>query len=687
MTEYVRVNKNYLSCLLPLTACVIWTCAAWAQDSMIEFGANSSHLAFDGKCSDPRFVYKSPEDGGNIATEVLAMFQDAADCKEAFKSESVELRRPEDILGARFEIGDDDSDLAGNEVCNDPRFVADPRHPKAVVPKPEAREHDKSDCFDDHLARLVWPRDQDSGPTKGIAFGDDSGQWDEDSECDDPRFWGVDVADTYEDGNVLKDATDCRNAVRKGTAHLVSTEFLRKKNLLTDDQELGDDSGEWAFDGECDDPRFKGVGVAATVAAGNALESDATDCGRALLDGMAEIRTIEIFEVGDDAGAWAGNDVCNDPRFVTDPRRPVTDEAIAIAKAKAKGHDAGDCINDYLARLVWPTDQDPGPTQGIAFGDDSGKWAFDGECDDPRFWGGGVADTAEAGNVLKDANDCRDAVRKGSAHLVSTKFLEERLRDVLPKDQKLGDDSSEWAFDGECDDPRFDGVGVADTVLVGDILKDATDCGRALLDGRARVRTITILEIGDDAGEWAGNGVCNDPRFVTDPRRPLTDEAIANANGHDAGDCFNDYLARLVWPTDQNPGPTRDIAFGDDSGDGAFDGDCDDPRFAGEGVAETAEAGNVLNDATDCRDAVRKGSARLESSEFLQDRLGEGLPEGMDLGDDSGEWAFDGECDDPRFKGEGVADTVAAGNALKDATDCGRALLFGSAEIIRPLDQ
>ncbi len=45
----------------------------------------------------------------------------------------------------------------------------------------------------------------------------------------------------------------------------------------------------------------------------------------------------------------------------------------------------------------------------------------------------------------------------------------------------FGDDSSEWANDGECDDPRFEGDGVASILLDSDLYRDATDC-RSLYD-------------------------------------------------------------------------------------------------------------------------------------------------------------------------------------------------------------
>jgi hypothetical protein len=78
----------------------------------------------------------------------------------------------------------------------------------------------------------------------------------------------------------------------------------------------------------------------------------------------------------------------------------------------------------------------------------------------------------------------------------------------------FGDNTSRWADDGECDDPRFEGAGAADTLLEVDRGHDAADCrtlfiaGRITLrDGGARERTHRgRLEIGDQtlsSGEYA----------------------------------------------------------------------------------------------------------------------------------------------------------------------------------------
>ena len=53
----------------------------------------------------------------------------------------------------------------------------------------------------------------------------------------------------------------------------------------------------------------------------------------------------------------------------------------------------------------------------------------------------------------------------------------------------FGDDSSTWSNDGECDDPRFEGPGMTNTVLLDeDILSDATDCLTAYQAGRLTLR-------------------------------------------------------------------------------------------------------------------------------------------------------------------------------------------------------
>jgi len=170
----------------------------------------------------------------------------------------------------------------------------------------------------------------------------------------------------------------------------------------------------------------------------------------------------------------------------------------------------------------------------------------------------------------------------------------------------FGDDESAWAMDGECDDPRFQGDGVADTLMDGDRFHDATDCRLLFNQGRITLRT---------SGQ--------------------------------AG-----------------------IEFGDDESSWAEDGECDDPRFEGEGVASTLLEEDSFHDATDCRDLFNVGQVRLRDEYASDSPSSADFSASGEWGDDSSEWANDGECDDPRFQGEGAAETLVDEDVYRDATDC-----------------
>jgi hypothetical protein len=55
----------------------------------------------------------------------------------------------------------------------------------------------------------------------------------------------------------------------------------------------------------------------------------------------------------------------------------------------------------------------------------------------------------------------------------------------------FGDDDSRWARDGECDDPRFEGDGMAATLLEEDLLHDATDCRKLFDAQRIRLKSVS----------------------------------------------------------------------------------------------------------------------------------------------------------------------------------------------------
>lgn len=116
------------------------------------------------------------------------------------------------------------------------------------------------------------------------------------------------------------------------------------------------------------------------------------------------------------------------------------------------------------------------PGGNIAFGTNNGPYANDGECDDPRFTGGGMASSLNDDNIKTDASDCRNLVAASKIRLQRTaaQWDPQQCSAV-----DFGNNASEWSNDGECDDARFTGPGTDDIMLSSDIKRDANDC-RAL---------------------------------------------------------------------------------------------------------------------------------------------------------------------------------------------------------------
>jgi hypothetical protein len=119
-----------------------------------------------------------------------------------------------------------------------------------------------------------------------------------------------------------------------------------------------------------------------------------------------------------------------------------------------------------------------------------------------------------------------------------------------------------------------------------------------------------------------------------------------------------------------------DIDWGDDVGDWANDGECDDKRFSGEGMTGTPLLDeDIGHDATDCRTAYEAGKLSYNIATGGKPQAA-ALPAqktsgGIDWGDDRGEWANDGECDDSRFTGDGMTSTPLLDEDIRhDASDC-----------------
>jgi protease YdgD len=299
-----------------------------------------------------------------------------------------------------------------------------------------------------------------------IDFGDNSSTWANDDQCDDPRFEGPGAALIRSPVDEMRDAVDCQAAFEAGEITLVAADA--PASLAPEDAgeiDFGDDSGAWANDGECDDPRFGGSLSSHEMA-------DATDCRTAYEAGEVTYTAPSVsdstatpgeIDFGDDTGSWANDGECDDPRF----GGGLDSHRLADATDCRAALEAGEVtyLGDSSSTMI----------DDIDFGDDSGTYANDGECDDPRFTGSGVG-VALADHLMADATDCSTAYTEGTVTLA-----DEGSGDGSNGDFRInfGDDSSASAYDGVCDDPRFQGRGGALELLETNMLADATDCRAA----------------------------------------------------------------------------------------------------------------------------------------------------------------------------------------------------------------
>lgn len=118
----------------------------------------------------------------------------------------------------------------------------------------------------------------------------------------------------------------------------------------------------------------------------------------------------------------------------------------------------------------------------LEFGDDTGEFASDGECDDVRYIGEGMAEVLLTDSIGKDASDCKAAFAAGTISVNA-------LHAVPANDAAIdfGDDKSEFAMDGECDDIRFVGPDSGRMIYItDDIGHDASDCKTAFSSGKVK---------------------------------------------------------------------------------------------------------------------------------------------------------------------------------------------------------
>jgi len=632
----------------------------------IGFGNNSSDWANDGECDDPRFVGI----GTAVDMDENDLGRDANDCSSLFLAGDISLKpAPADIV-ADIDFGNNSSDWADNQICDDPRFGG-PGTDELLLDEDIGR--DANDCKSLFLAGDVTYLGDDPNMEiinfDGILFGDNTGKWANDEECDDPRFVGNGMAVELVNDDLERDANDCLALYQNGSISLVTDNSAPGTAMI----DFGDDSSEWANDGECDDPRFAGNG-SADVLLDEDLARDATDCRQLFETGQIYLNDAPIqppnnqdIYFGNNTSEWANDGECDDPRF-------IGDGMASQLNATDVARDATDCktlLDSGEVELISAANLD--------FGDDSSEWPNDGECDDPRFGGPGTAVKLDPQNFGRDATDCQNLLQSGQIEFIGGVLAiidpatllyggEDGTTNQNPNSGAAtinwGDDSSRWANDGECDDPRFSGTGSASTLLDEDLFKDATDCrtlyeaGQIQLDNVSGLKSITSpkaihatnFDFGNNDSDYANNGICDDPRFGGPGSDPVL---LAKDIGRDANDCralFESAQVSLVSDIIIN--------FGDNSGEWASDGECDDPRFAGKAMAAELVDEDLFKDANDCRTAFERGKIYL---------IADGQ---IDFGDNTSEWANDEECDDLRFAGPGAAGGSAEEDLMRDANDC-----------------
>ena len=88
-------------------------------------------------------------------------------------------------------------------------------------------------------------------------------------------------------------------------------------------------------------------------------------------------------------------------------------------------------------------------------------------------------------DTAADATDCKAAVDAGTAS-IRTVYTPEYAAGA-PYDSSaidFGDNTSDYADDAVCDDPRFEGPGVAGYVIDDDLKRDSADCKTAFEAGQ-----------------------------------------------------------------------------------------------------------------------------------------------------------------------------------------------------------
>lgn len=409
---------------------------------------------------------------------------------------------------------------------------------------------------------------------------------------------------------------------------------------LNGDLIFGDDSSGFANDGECDDPRFQGPGTAFGSSSDH-LFKDATDCRAQFEAGMISLAEPQDMNLSGDMDATLPNGSTDLFGGSISPASPITmpdagpfgEVMFALLQAfqAIPGDDAGAMPLPFNLGGSDSSGYDRAAMTeltGIDFGDNSGPFVDDGECDDPRFEGPGTAGFTFEGAELIDAGDCSRLFLEGALTYIDPAASDiETVVDSSGID--FGDNTSIFADDGECDDPRFQGPGSAIPTSAASEMRDANDCRNMFEAGQviqvARASTPAPMPSNVPANTQASQpaATAQESYTIGTPRGDIDgatrDDGSIFASGTVYGnpaDPGNNGRTRMSSTVNFTPAPTRQtsdlaIDFGDNSSIFANDGECDDPRFEGDGMAVVSFDDDRGKDANDCRAAYEAGNITL----------------------------------------------------------------------------
>jgi S1-C subfamily serine protease len=647
-----------------------------------DFGNDSGDYTLDGECDDPRFE-------GPLTSTAGAPGTDASDCRALWDAGLIAPRARLNEGVPAPEFGSDTGNHVNDGECDDPRFMG-PLASSLGDPGTDA-----TDCAAAWAAGLIT-LDPDFDPEAraraamvvvfdGIEFGNNTSQWANDGECDDPRFEGPNASGLGRPG---MDGNDCLAAWQAGEVTLKPP-----VNAGLPLPDFGDDSGNFALDGECDDPRFEGPMTTTAGAPG----TDASDC-RALWDmGLITPRArlnegLPEPDFGDDSGQFTFDGECDDTRFtgpgasgVGDPLTDASDCAAAWAAGTitlAPSEElavsprllstgtgfaisgAGHVLTNAHVIEGCPVLRSPtfGRLNLLAMDSGSDLALLQASTPTASFAAISGQSSARLGEEIVAAGFPLNDFLKKQSVTISTGTISSRtgLRD----DAKVFQISAPVQY-GNSGGPVFNRKGEVVGVVVSKL--DSMAVFEATKDLPQNINFAVSLSAINDF-------LASNPVTVS-RSSSLQVESLADVAEHAESvtgliECLNAAPEPLSAEVLAARSHIETIDFGDDSGQWTLDWECDDPRFTGPGASSVGHPGS---DATDCRRAWTEGTI-TQNPDFDWDAFARSREnvvfDGIDFGNNTGMWAHDGECDDPRFAGNGMAEVLVDADRLRDASDC-----------------